>query len=723
MFFKMVSSLFLIFLMISGALGNQWSVEYSNKQACAVKGSTVVMEATYTHPTDVTVIKRFWVINPVKGVEPTDLRNESGYSGRVEYLGDEQNPFSLRLSDVKKSDENMYCFRFITTGKGYIGFPGIILRVTDRPKNVSISLSGEIVEGSSVTLTCSCDANPPVETYTWFKRRTSVGKEKTFTISKVSVEDSGEYKCMCSNKVGHQNSTSVTLNVLYPPKNISVSISSSGEKVEGGLVNLTCSSDSNPPVETYTWFKENESSPVGSGQSYRALQSGLYYCEVQNKLGSERSAAVSITITEVTEGESVILTCKTTCSLTDPTFIWYKNTHDLTTNTFKSNKLHLQRVSSKDAGSYNCAVRGSEHLPSPAQYLSVRYPPKNVSISPSGEIVEGSSVTLTCCSDANPPVETYTWFKENEASPVGSGQSYRALQSGLYYCEVQNKLGSERSAAVSITINDLRVIAPAEVTEGESVILTCNTTCSLTDPTFIWYKNTHDLTTNTFKSNELHLQRVSSEDAGSYNCAVRGSEHLPSPAQYLSVRYFPKNISVSISPSGEIVEGSSVTLTCSSDANPPVETYTWLMGTTSVGKGKTITISKISSEDSGKYKCMCSNKVGHQNSTSVTLNVLCEKNCAGYFRIIFSEDAVDGEIFDYLCTDAGDRRKRQMKVIIRSSAEPDHVLHPSSLQNIGLSAKDDTYAALDPADRKSDDVYQTLAISHPTPADVETSSD
>ncbi|KAI5616339.1 B-cell receptor CD22-like, partial [Silurus asotus] len=170
--------------------------------------------------------------------------------------------------------------------------------VLDPPKNilVFISPSGKKVEGSSVNLTCSSDANPPVETHTWFKGSTSVGKGKTYTIFKVRSEDSGEYKCMCSNKVGHQNSTSVTLNVLYPPKNISVSISSSGEKVEGSSVNLTCSSDANPPVETYTWFKENKTSPVGSGQSYRALQSGLYYCKVQNKLGSERSAAVSITI-------------------------------------------------------------------------------------------------------------------------------------------------------------------------------------------------------------------------------------------------------------------------------------------------------------------------------------------------------------------------------------------------------------------------------------------
>ncbi|XP_053085876.1 B-cell receptor CD22-like [Pangasianodon hypophthalmus] len=296
---KMASPLYLIFLfMISGALGNKWSVKYSQLNLCAIRGSTVFMNGTYTHPTRLTVMNRFWLINPVPGIEPTDLRNESGYSGRVEYLGDEQNHFSLRLSDVKKTDEHMYCLRIITNDQKerWMGVPGVTLTVTD-------------------------------------------------------------------------------LQVIAPAA--------------------------------------------------------------------------------VTEGQSAVLTCKTTCSLTDPTFIWYKTRHGLTTKTTKSNEVHLQRVSSEDAGSYSCAVRGYEHLPSPAENLSVRYPPKNVSvsISSSGEIVEGSSVTLTCSSDANPPVEIYTWFKEKESSPVGSGQSYRALQSGQYYCEAQNKHGSERSAAVSVTLN------------------------------------------------------------------------------------------------------------------------------------------------------------------------------------------------------------------------------------------------------------------------------
>ncbi|KAL7845258.1 hypothetical protein AOLI_G00234500 [Acnodon oligacanthus] len=161
---------------------------------------------------------------------------------------------------------------------------------------------------------------------------------------------------------------------------------------------------------------------------------------------------------EVREGETADLTCKTTCILTDPTFIWYKNGRPLTTKTIENNQLHLQTVSSEDAGTYSCAVRGSQHLRSTAHSLRVRYPPKrvSVSISPSGEIVEGSSVTLTCSSDGDPPVKIYTWFKEGGTSPVGSGQNYSIINitadhTGLYYCVAQNDHGA-LNGTVMVTV-------------------------------------------------------------------------------------------------------------------------------------------------------------------------------------------------------------------------------------------------------------------------------
>ncbi|KAL7852103.1 hypothetical protein SRHO_G00178880 [Serrasalmus rhombeus] len=287
-------------LMTAGAFGTEWSVKYNQQEICALKGSTVFMNGTFTHPEGLTVTETFWFIDPVKYVNNPDPCIEPDFSGRVECLTDEQKHFSLKLSDVMKKDEHQFCFRIKTNveKERWLGEPGVHLRVTE----------------------------------------------------------------LC----------------VEAPE-------------------------------------------------------------------------------EVTEGQTADLTCKTTCSLTDPTFIWYKNGRPLTTKTIKNNQLHLQTISSEDAGSYSCAVRGSQYLRSTAHSLRVGYPPKNisVSISPSGEIVEGNSVTLTCSSDANPPVKNYTWFKEGGTSPVGSGQNYSIISitadhTGLYYCEAQNDHGAERSAGVPV---------------------------------------------------------------------------------------------------------------------------------------------------------------------------------------------------------------------------------------------------------------------------------
>ncbi len=62
---------------------------------------------------------------------------------------------------------------------------------------------------------------------------------------------------------------------------------------------LNCNSDSNPPALNFSWFKENQSSAVGSGQSFiissfNSSHSGHYYCEAQNQYEYQRSASVSV---------------------------------------------------------------------------------------------------------------------------------------------------------------------------------------------------------------------------------------------------------------------------------------------------------------------------------------------------------------------------------------------------------------------------------------------
>uniref|UniRef100_A0A3B4C4J5 Ig-like domain-containing protein n=1 Tax=Pygocentrus nattereri TaxID=42514 RepID=A0A3B4C4J5_PYGNA len=79
------------------------------------------------------------------------------------------------------------------------------------------------------------------------------------------------------------------------------------------------------------------------------------------------------------------------------------------------------------------------------------YAPRNmsVSVSPSGPVMWGRSMTLNCNSDGNPAVN-YTWYKENgeqmETGPSLTITETNDTYSGLYYCRAQNQHGAQDSS-------------------------------------------------------------------------------------------------------------------------------------------------------------------------------------------------------------------------------------------------------------------------------------
>ena len=87
----------------------------------------------------------------------------------------------------------------------------------------------------------------------------------------------------------------------------------------------------------------------------------------------------------------------------------------------------------------------------------------------------------------------------------------------------------------------------------------------------------------------------------------------------------PKHTSVIPSPPGEIMEGGSVTLSCSSDANPAAD-YTWFRDNQPLlwEPSQLYTLDPVSSKDRGTYRCQAENQYGYLGSNSVFIDVLCE---------------------------------------------------------------------------------------------------
>uniref|UniRef100_A0A3P8PNC7 B-cell receptor CD22 n=1 Tax=Astatotilapia calliptera TaxID=8154 RepID=A0A3P8PNC7_ASTCA len=718
-----IEFVFVLLLTASAVLGqNGWSVTYTSTHICALKKSTVDIGCSYSYPStrhnmNTAVQKRLWFIKNKD--EPLDLKT---YSRRAEYRFHE-NDCTLRITDLRERDSDEYKFRFVTNQPdgSYTGSPGVTLTVTDlqvkvrrllshtelqchsscdvidppsyvwykngqkieeetslrvsvggddssyscavkghegyrsaavfSPKlyYVLVNPSAEAEEGTSVSLNCGFNANPAAN-YSWYKGniQTRISEGTVLDFSSIQPSDSGEYYCTAENELGRSASQSIFINVKYAPKPVNVSVTPSGEIVEGNSVTLTCSSDANPAAK-YTWYKGNNNKPqsVDTQLVFTSIQrseSGQYRCRAYNSVGATSDTIsihvkyppkfVSVSVSpsnEISEGSSVTLTCSSDAKPTANHF-WYKDGDQ--TPLINERQLSITSIQSFDSGEYVCAAEN--HLgrtTSESIFIVVIYAPKSLSVlfSPSGEIQEGNSVNLTCSSDAN-PAANYTWYKENSQTPlvVEPQLSFISIQptdSGEYYCQAVNKVNTSTPKYISIHVAyaprplSMSVSPSGEIVEGNSVTLTCSSDANPAAK-YTWYKTNNQ--TPLIKEPQLIFSSIQSSDSGEYHCTAENKLGVSSPTYNISINvtYAPKLPSVSVSPSAEIVEGSSVTLTCSSDANPAAN-YTWYKGELFLTWPRVGVhhFTSISSENRGNYSCKSENQYGQINSSRVFINV------------------------------------------------------------------------------------------------------
>ncbi|XP_071361151.1 myelin-associated glycoprotein-like isoform X2 [Trachinotus anak] len=546
---------------------NGWGVTYSPTYICAIKGSTVEIGCTYTHPYTVTQVQeRFWFTKESNGFH-VDLRTEPEYSGRVQYYFGE-NACTLTITDLRESDSAEYKFRFTTNRPGgkYTGSPGVTLFVADLQVQVMRSEVSHMSSNSAQFMCHSSCYLPADQAYIWYKNGQNIQETTSSHFYLDNFNPADSYSCAVR---GHEDVPSPSVSghwgVAYPYTQICA--------FKGSTVEIHCTyrypstmNGQHTQVKKQFWFTNlSDNEPVDLTNDPKYSGRVKYHCTENDctltisHLSESDSAEYKFRFTTNHQDGKYIGHPGVTLSVTDPqlqvnvrrltvnwdspwtelechircrplhdlSYIWYKNDQEVK----GENSFYFVPFGS--AEKYRCAIRGREHFRSPPVYA-----PKlpSVSVSPSGEIVEGSSVTLTCSSDANPAAK-YTWYKENQTLLQGP--------EGVY-----------------------------------------------------------------------HFSSISSEDRGFYCCKCENPYgKINSSSLHVDVQYPPKLPSVAVSPSGEIVEGSSVTLTCSSDANPAAK-YTWYKENEDSPKasGQIFTITDITTKHRGNYYCEAQNTRGRHSS-------------------------------------------------------------------------------------------------------------
>uniref|UniRef100_A0A3B4ZMT9 Ig-like domain-containing protein n=1 Tax=Stegastes partitus TaxID=144197 RepID=A0A3B4ZMT9_9TELE len=274
---KMVG-LSLVVFCISGVLCGEWS-SFMPQSVEVVKGSCVTIPCSF---------------DIANGFD-TNLNNECEAIWKNTANDPKLTTTKAMTGDLTKKDctstfdnitpdySDQYFFRLECPNPLIMSFTGTRVRivVTDVPPTPTLTQSPlEVKEGSSVSLTCSapapCWTHPP--TLTWTPSLDSYfGTLISITIS-FKIKDAANFQNLWFD----------------PPKAIRVSVSPSGPVQHNSDVTLTCTSDANPAVRSYTWYRVDGSleTVIGTGAVLKMKASEVsrpFLCEATNIVGTGRS--------------------------------------------------------------------------------------------------------------------------------------------------------------------------------------------------------------------------------------------------------------------------------------------------------------------------------------------------------------------------------------------------------------------------------------------------
>ncbi|XP_061840254.1 B-cell receptor CD22-like isoform X5 [Nerophis lumbriciformis] len=523
-----------------GLLGDEWGGTYTEKEICAIRGSTVKLQCSFTFPPtedgrDIKVKETFWFTKDSK----EELRLRPLYFGGVQSECHGNN-CSLTIADVRWSDE--YMFRFTTNhSKGEFKVtPAVKVTFTDLKVQVPESWSRNMYDLKCVSSTCS----PRSPSYVWYKNGEEIPNAES-QVYKVEYDSINSYSCAVR---GHEQVVSPP-ECVYRSCNKVVYYQRRICAIQGSSVDISCEYTSYVNTQTQFWFRTDSSDPGNPSITE----------DPRYELPSETSGKSTLRIKDVRQSDSAEYRFK---FITYYVFEW-RSILPGSTLTVTAVQVQVMSVRVEDS-----------HLV--AQMLC------HTSCFPEGTL-------------------SFVWYHSGGKIKKGTIIEVTLSPGDYIICAVQQVHDVTTSPVLyvlkrpSVSLSDT-----GDILEGGPLTLTCdidNFDYSSATVDYCWYKKKNVSSDDEVLSNDrqLVLPSIKSSDSTEYWCTVENQlGKKTSEPVFIDVQYAPKRPYVSVVQSNKLSAGSLVNLTCSSDANPAAS-YTWYKENMSspLASGQTLTIKDI----------------------------------------------------------------------------------------------------------------------------------
>ncbi|KAM8927536.1 nephrin [Pelodytes ibericus] len=488
------------------------------------------------------------------------------------------------------------------------------------PPNTPViqGLTGPTVKaGETLKLICTSWSGNPLATLQWLKNddvvstrwetdAQSQSSRSELTLIIKPEDNMATVSCEAMNHVTPLAlKTSITLSVLFSPKDVTILGSSSAK--ENASLSFSCfTATSNPPVQVRWWLGPKELS-----DAIISVNDGTFGGKVTMS---------NITIVAVRSQDGMALTCEAF-------------NEAISSTTSKSVTLNVQH---------------------PPQRLWIEAPP------PDQRFRAGTTVKLTCFCSGGSPRPQLTWTKDNKHVKDVSGASGGKIFSkeltivtvpsdnqATYRCEVSYDgkpvLKNITKLHIQFPPLDVKIISNAkEFKRGSTITLNCITGSSNPKATISWMKDGKKLNAPNQKEEKSLYGGISSSSRISFTAESTDHAKRIACEAYSNIlkegvnTFYKLNILFAPEYTDEqpkvvqAVEHGAALIPLDVRANPPVISYTWsLRGIKLTGEGAyrhhlqgagNLEIWNVSRTDSGEYNVTCENKEGN-TSTVVRLDV------------------------------------------------------------------------------------------------------